>query len=490
MNDETIKEIVAELARSLKGCAFGKVFQLSRASLAIDFRTGGGTYLFIAAEPGSPRLYLISRTVRELEKSSLPPSQFPLSLRRALSGAILKSVTKDEHDRVVRFDFSVRDAVGDEHTPALVAQLTGRTSNIFLLDEAGRVVDSLRPAHGEGQGIADLYQPPTPPQQNAPAPKESLLARGEFASLSAAADNHYRGLELARTFDARASAAMTRLRQEISKRLKLRDNLERDLARHGDAATHKRTGDLLLANIANAERIGDIVRVRDYYAEDAPLVELKVDENKSLQEEAAAAFARYGKSKRAAQEIAQRLENVRLELIDYDDRLEVLQSIIEERDEAALESFVESAKKGQQSRQQRQGGAKKSKQVAESIPGVRRYLSSDGYEILVGRGAKDNEQLTFRIARSYDTWLHAADYPGSHVVVRNPRRGEDIPHRTLVEAAQLAAHFSQARDESKAAVNHTPRKFVSKIKGAAPGLVRLASFRTILVEPRESLERV
>src|SRR5207247_1621287 len=82
------------------------------------------------------------------------------------------------------------------------------------------------------------------------------------------------------------------------------------------------------------------------------------------------------------------------------------------------------------------------------IPGTRRYLSSDGYEILVGRAARDNDQLTFRVARPHDLWLHAGDYPGSHVIVRNSSRRE-IPHRTVIEAAQLAARFSQASKDAK-----------------------------------------
>ena len=97
--------------------------------------------------------------------------------------------------------------------------------------------------------------------------------------------------------------------------------------------------------------------------------------------------------------------------------------------------------------------------------------------------------MTFRLARPHDLWLHAADYPGSHVVVRNPQRAE-IPHRTVVEAAQLAAHYSQAKRDAKVAVNYTQRKFVAKPKGAAPGLVRISSFKTLLVAPRESGERV
>jgi predicted ribosome quality control (RQC) complex YloA/Tae2 family protein len=123
------------------------------------------------------------------------------------------------------------------------------------------------------------------------------------------------------------------------------------------------------------------------------------------------------------------------------------------------------------------------------VPGARRYRSSDGYEILVGRAAHDNDQLTFRIARPHDLWLHAADYPGSHVIVRNPTRA-DVPHRTIIEAAQLAAAFSQAKRDAKVDVHYTQRKFLSKPKGAAPGLVRMSSFRTITVEPSVCVERI
>ncbi len=492
MNDQTIKDIVEELARVLKGHAFGKIFQLSRAVLAIDLRMGNGRYLLLSVEPNNARIHLIGRTARELEKASLAP--FALLLRKYLGGASLENISKDEGDRVVRFAFSIRDEVGIEHKPTLVTQLTGRTSNLLLLDDTGHIIDALRPSRGAGQQVGDVYVAPASPNKISVPSKETALARGEFNSLSEAADNFYQQLERTRAFEARAASLSARLQQEINKRRKLCDNLERDLARHGDAETHKRIGDLLLSNIANAVRTGGIVRVQDYYAEGAPIIELEIDENKSLQQEAAAAFARYGKSKRAAQEIAQRLESTTQELADLADRLTVLRSIIEEHDEAALSAFETGATRGSKPRQKdRASSVKSSKKDAAAaaiIPGVRRYLSSDGYEILVGRGARDNEHLTFRLARSSDTWLHAADYPGSHVVVRNARKDADIPPRTLIEAAQLAAHFSQAREESKAAVNYTQRKFVTKIKGAAPGLVRLASFRTILVEPHVMLERI
>jgi predicted ribosome quality control (RQC) complex YloA/Tae2 family protein len=107
----------------------------------------------------------------------------------------------------------------------------------------------------------------------------------------------------------------------------------------------------------------------------------------------------------------------------------------------------------------------------------------------VGRTARDNDHLTFKMAKPNDLWMHTGDYSGSHVVVRNATR-KDVPHRTIIEAAQLAAHFSRARKDPKVDVHYTQRKFVSKPKGAVPGLVRMTRFKNITVEPKEGIERV
>jgi predicted ribosome quality control (RQC) complex YloA/Tae2 family protein len=490
MNDRLIQEIVEELKVALKGRPWGKVFQLSGATLAVDFRAADFRYLFLSVEPNQPRLYLISRTVRELEQASLSPSPFVLVLRKALGGAVLGAVTKDEGERIVRFAFDVRDAVGDERTATLVAQLTGRTANLFLLDGRGLILDALRPSRGDGQKVGEVYRPPAGGGAPNGPRKESSLPRDGFGSLSEALDRHYRQLEAERAFDARAAAASSRIRQETAKLRKLHDNLARDLAAHGDAGENKRVGDLLLANIGTAERRGSTVRLTDFYAEGMPSIELEVDEHRSLQEEAARRFARYTKAKRAALETAARLEVVGADLAALESRGAELETIVAARDEAALDAFTGEAGGLSRPKRDARTRAAKKREAAESVPGVRRYRSSDGYEILVGRGPRENDHLTFRVARSFDTWLHAADYPGSHVVVRGRGRDDQVPHRTVVEAAQLAAHFSKARDDTKVAVNYTQRKFVSKPKGAAPGLVYLSSFRTLLVEPREELKRI
>lgn len=487
MHQETLKEIVAELAELLPGRFLGKIFQLSPTSLAIDFGLKGDGYLFISIEPAAARLYSIKRSVRELEKGSTPPSTFAQALRANLGGGNVVSISKDEAERVVRISFAVTDELGDSRSFELVAQLTGRSANLFLLNSAGAIIHAWRPPKGEGQQPGELYRPPRPQTNDVPAgavnsvSTETLLTRGESASISAAADQYYRAMEVTQDFDTLAAGLLAKLRKEMAKRKKLRANLEKDLVAHGNPDEHKRLGDLLLANIANAKRIGSKVSLTDYYAEGAPSIEIEIDENQSLQDAAGQSFSRYTKAKRAVAEIGMRLLQLKRELQEFEEKRSQLDQAIADRDLAALAEFEKPKNKPARE--------KKKQKASLALPGMRRYQSSDGYEVLVGRTARDNDQLTFRVARPNDLWLHAGDYPGSHVIVRNSSRS-DIPHRTILEAAQLAGKFSQASKDSKVAIHYTRRKFLSKPKGAAPGLVRMSTFKTITVEPGENLERI
>jgi predicted ribosome quality control (RQC) complex YloA/Tae2 family protein len=507
MDDKLLASIVAELATELRAHAAGKAWQLTPSALAVDFRAGDNRTLFVSVDPTLSRLHLTARRTRELERQSITPSNFVHTLRKHLGGAILRAVEKDAGERIVRFTFESADAAGSPRVLTLVAQLTGRSSNLLLVDKDSRIIDTLRPPRGAGQQIGETYQPP--PSSSAERVRDvsatsdiAPISRGSHATLSAAVEEFYERAEALRSFDARAARYAARLRQEIARRRKLARNLEGDLREHGDAEEHKRAGDLLLANLSNAERSGSRVRLTDYFSEGEPTIELEIDERATLQEEAARRFARYSRAKRAAQEIERRRETLRAELETLEAEHAELERIVSARDATALDALEQSRQKSKvgvspqraKGDGTRRGGTRaaktKGKGSTESAPRIRRYRSSDGYEILVGRAARENEEVTFKLARSHDLWLHAADYPGSHVVVRARGRDDEVPHRTLVEAAQLAAHFSQAKTDAKVAVHHTRRKFVSKIKGAAPGLVRLSSFRTILVEPRESIERI
>jgi predicted ribosome quality control (RQC) complex YloA/Tae2 family protein len=491
MDDESIKAIVAEIEPLLIGRAPGKIFQLGPLSLAIDFRLRDG-YLFLSAEPGLPRLHLIKRRVRDLEKQSVPLTQFALALRKELAGATLHALEKDSRDRVVRFRFVCRDELDQVIQRTFIAQLTGRSANLFLLDAREVITHQLRPARGAGQQIGEGYRltgsSPTAREGSVVEPFDRTP--GQFDSLSEALDRHYSALLTQLAFDVRASAARADLRKKISRQQKLVKQLQADLVSHSDAEQQKRLGDLLLANLSTAKRSRNRVKLIDYFSPDAPLIEIELDEKVTLPQEAERRFALYSRSKRAVKQINSRITLAQKELAALEAQQAELEKLVAERDEASLARFTSSVVVAGSPREISFciSRGKSKRKPEKKIPGVRRYVSSDGLEILVGRTSRDNDHLTFKVARPNDLWLHAADYGGSHVVVRNSTR-KDVPHRTIIEAAQLAAQFSQARKDPKVDVHYTQRKFVSKPRGSAPGLVRMTRFKNITVAPKEGVKR-
>ena len=486
MDDRSIKAVVDELQALLIGRRLGKVFQLSPESFAIDFGLRDLGYLFVSVEPALPRFYLIKRRVRDLEKQSRPSGQFPLLLRKEFPHAEVVSIDKDEGERVVRVKLRTSDELDTVLERSLVIQLTGRAANVHLLDETEVIIAQARPGRGPGQQIGARYHHPPVPKSGARENSETPIEPGKFSSVSEALDAYYSAVVGEQAFESQATAARARLRKQFSQSQKLLTKLEEDRKTHADFEKHKRAGDLLLANVNTAKRSGARLTLIDYFADGAPEVEIEVDENLDLPEAAARHFAKYSRSKRALDQIAKRIEIAKSDLANLAKQQEHLERIIGARDKEGIAAYTTSKASFQSpaTAEDRKPG-----RGPKRIPGTRQYISADGFEILVGRAAHDNDNLTFKIARPNDLWLHAADYPGSHVIVRNSTR-KDLPHRTVMEAAQLAAYFSQANKDPKVDVHYTARKFVSKIRGAAPGLVRLTRQKSITVKPGEAGTRI
>jgi predicted ribosome quality control (RQC) complex YloA/Tae2 family protein len=476
VNEKTLEQISAELASELTGQRFGKIFTLSRLNLVVDFRLNDSQFLFISVEPSAPRIYFIKRRLRDLEKQSGNPPSFVQLLRKRLSNAVLESVEKIENERVLLLAFSSITELGESEKYTLIVQLTGRSANLFLLDKNGFILDKMRDTFGTGQEIAGKYSAPFREEgEKGRRGEREIFSIDEFDSLSEALDNFYLEKEAEKVFQNRAKASENKLKKEITKREKLVKKLEQDLENHGDASVWKRFGDLILANLADAVRIDEKVLVVDYFDENIPTIEIEVDENDSLTQAAEKFFRRYTKARNAKEEISKRLRELESQISNLKLQKELLDEAIAEKDEGYLIEFLDEKPD--------KPPTKLRDKKTENFTGARRFVSSDDFEILVGKASKDNDFLTFRVAKSQDLWLHAADYPGSHVVIKNPNRKE-IPPKTLLEAAQIAAFYSHAREQPKVAVHYTPKKFVNKPKGAALGLVSLSSFKTILVEPK------
>ena len=142
MHQKAIQRIAEEVCNKAGDRFLGKILQLSPVSFALDVGLRG-VFLFISAEPSSPRFYLIQRRMKELEKQSIPLSNFGQQLRHQLGTGRIVGCGKDRAERIVRLTLRVEDDFGRVHFRRLVAQLTGRAANLFILDELDRVVAAL-----------------------------------------------------------------------------------------------------------------------------------------------------------------------------------------------------------------------------------------------------------------------------------------------------------------------------------------------------------
>jgi predicted ribosome quality control (RQC) complex YloA/Tae2 family protein len=262
--------------------------------------------------------------------------------------------------------------------------------------------------------------------------------------LSESLDRYFQEVDKRIQFETLGAAARNKHRQEVSKIKRLVKNLETDVAEHGDPENWKRFGDLLLASQSTARREGSVIRVADLFDENSPMVSIEVDENDSIPEAANKYFRRYTKARNAREAIELRLNDARRQM----EKLEQFAVRSKMRSRRTMSNFsaIISATEGTCSEARQAGRPQTSRNKTLY---VYRWIRDPR-----GKKASDNDFLTSRVANSRDTWMHAADYPGSHVVIRNGTKKE-IPHRTLIEAAQLAAFYSQGKKQPKAAVHYT-----------------------------------
>ena len=192
-------------------------------------------------------------------------------------------------------------------------------------------------------------------------------------------------------------------------------------------------------------------------------VTIALDPTLSASENAQRYFARYNKLKRTSEAMTAQIEETEEDLAQLESVLMAIDLAETEADLAEIRRELENFGFVQK----RSAVSKGQRREAKSEPYS--YLSTDGFEILVGRNNYQNEELTFKIASADDWWFHAKGAPGSHVIVRC--RGQKLPDRTFEEAASLAAYYSSRRKSPKAEIDYTLRKNLRKKNGGKPGFV-------------------
>ncbi len=234
-------------------------------------------------------------------------------------------------------------------------------------------------------------------------------------------------------------------------------------------------GDLLLAHLHLVPRGAASIRLEDWEGKE---VEITLDPALSPAQNA-------GRWYEEARRHARALERLPVLLTQAEEEAERWEEAVREAEAGTGELPDWAVERLQESGSRRSAGPAGGE---ESLP-YRRYRTSGGLEVRVGRSSKDNDRLTFGFSAPGDVWLHARSVPGSHVILRWPHPEASPPARDLAEAAALAALYSKARSSAVVPVDWTRRKYVRKPRGAPPGAVVLQRVKTLFVEPDREIEQ-
>lgn len=285
------------------------------------------------------------------------------------------------------------------------------------------------------------------------------------------------------------SQLLSRIRRHISRTRRKLEARAQDLERSMAASDYRLRGELILAHLHQIPKGAKAVELPNFHDPDYKTVRVDLDPALSPVDNAERYFhkaRRLDRTRKMAQVFLQQAE----EELKY---LEGVAVAVENAEDVetlvAIARELDSQENGRRQTQAGANRARKPKRAAKQQPGMNplRFTSSSGWTILVGRHNRENDFITFQVAKPDDWWFHVKNEAGSHVIARAPGGATtgEIPAEVVQEAALLAAYYSRSRHGQNVAVDYTQRRHVTKPRGARPGNVVYVNFRTTFVTPKE-----
>jgi predicted ribosome quality control (RQC) complex YloA/Tae2 family protein len=475
-----IAAVLEELA-PLAGSRVEGVRATGERALVLElFGREGPARVLVSAETDLTRVHAVER--RPPAPETAPA--FHQLLRRELDGARLTRIAVVAGDRVVELAFDRPAGAAPAAALRLVAELTGRHGNLFLVDGAGTIRASAGRNQSQRRELVPgkPYVPPAPREEREETIRFEPAAGARFP-LSAAIAAHYAALEAERAVAEARRRLREPVRAAIARSRRALEKLAEEAARVPAAEGDRRLADLLKQNLHAVRRGAREATVVEWTAEGPRQVEVPLDPSLPPRENMERYYRRYRRIVESAVRVADREGEVRARLAS----LLALLGEVERADPDGLDRLEKDARRlGAAPRPPPRPRARRDE---PALP-YRTFRSLAGVALLVGKGAPENDALTVRVARGNDLWLHARGLAGAHVVARL-EKGKPADGETLLDAAHLAAWFSDGRGEPQVEVVHTRAKHVRKAKGAAPGAVTYSQERTMLLRvERQRIERL
>ena len=478
LNFKEIDLILSEL--SLPGMRIQKVFQPSYDTIILElFGQAGKLDLLVSLSPGACRLHPLASLPAKNER----PLRFMECLRSRLRGGRIESAEQLFSDRIVKIRLSVPQEA--ENTPGaeqagsapknytLYIRLWSGAGNILLVDEDNIVVDALfrKPEKGESSGLPCRVETLSPRRSE----EERLRMAAKFAvrdlpgpsSFSRKIEAEYGNA----VGDLSRDSLLKKASERFEKRLRFLESREEEmgrlLAEYGNAERYRQIGDLLMAggfeyrkSPAAGKGATTFIATQDFY-EGKP-VSIQIDSSLSCVENAQRYYEKSRKAASGLEDIEAELSKVRQAKNQLRAWLEGLKA---EKDPFAIARALEKA-----------GTVRET--PLKKYPCI--WIENKGWTMLVGRSAKENDELLRRHIRGSDLWLHARDYSGSYVFIK-AQRGKTFPLDIMLDAGHLAVYYSKARKNIDANVYYTQAKYLRRVKDGPKGLVLPALEKNLFI---------
>lgn len=300
----------------------------------------------------------------------------------------------------------------------------------------------------------------------------------EFATLGDLMDVYYQRSDVQDKMKQKSQDLRHLVTTNLERALKKQGLQEKQMAGTRDREDDRIRGELITANVYQLKKGMNQCSLVNYYEEDRPTMEIRLDVNLTPAQNAQKYFARYQKQKRTEEALTVQLALTREEV-------QYLESILTALEMADCEKDLEDVR----TELYETGYIKKARKARKNLSASRpiSFVTTEGVKGFVGKNNIQNDQLTFKTAGPYDEWFHVKDMPGSHVILQvgSLTMGKDYTGQSLLEAAAMAAAHSKGAGGNNVPVDHAQRRYVKKPSGARPGFVNYTHQQTIYVKAEQ-----
>lgn len=449
----------------LDGAFIQKVLQPSYSTLVLSLYKHNACNLFFSLEGSSCRFHISKKKFSKADR----PLRFMELLRSRIVGMQIERAQQINANRIVKF--SLKNIRSGEKL-FLYARFWSGASNIIVTDTNNKIIDAFyrRPAKKEISGEIFPEESPLPQTEISARLKkfpvrnyETTLSFNEYIDSSFEQENPIVNIEtLQKQLCFEYAEKIAALNENKAK-------LEKKLRGLSDPETLKIFGDLLLSNIAQLQntKLPDYFETTDYRNNEP--VKIKLNTRKSPQENANEYYIQAKKittGKKTLQENIAVLEKQITELI------RAIETVKQESNIQALKKLLEKTKSNASEKLVKQN-------IKKEFTGLK--FNIDGFLVLVGRSASENDELLRHAVRGSDLWMHVRDYAGSYVFIKAQNK-KTIPLNVLLAAGNLAVYYSKAKRAGEATVYYTPVKYLRRAKNAKKGTVLPENEKTIFIK--------